>query len=107
GVEHHDLVGAPDGGQPVGDGERGAVGRQRVDGLLHGGLGAGVQGAGGLVEDQHGRVAQDGARDRQTLLLTAGEPVAAFTDDRVVPVGQGGDVVVDLGGLRRRVQLLV
>ncbi len=37
----------------------------------------------------------------------AGEAVAAFSDDGVVPVRQGRDVVVDLRGPRRRVQLLV
>ena len=68
---------------------RGAVGRQGVDGLLHGVLGAGVQGAGRLVEDEHGRVAQDGAGDGEALLLAAGEAVAALADEGVVPVGQG------------------
>jgi hypothetical protein len=107
GVQDHDLVGTPNGGQAVRDGERGAVGRQGVDGLLDGVLGAGVQGAGRLVEDEDRRVAQDRAGDGQALLLTAGEAVSALADDRVVPVGQGRDVFVDLGRTRRRLELLV
>ena len=44
-----------------------------------------------LVEHQHRRVAQDGARDRDPLLLAAGEAEAALADDGVVAVGQRGD----------------
>ena len=88
GVEHDDLVGVADRGQPVGDGDGGAAGRQGVDGLLYGALGAGVEGAGGLVEDEDRRVAQDGAGDGEALLLAAGEAVAALADEGVVAVGQ-------------------
>ncbi len=66
-----------------------------------------VQRAGGLVQDEDRRVAQDGACDGQALLLTAGEPVTTLADHRVVAVGQGGDVVVYLGRPGRRDQLLV
>src|SRR6476659_3204966 len=86
-VEDEDLVGVADGGEPVGDGHRGAALGEVVERLLHGALGAGVEGAGGLVEEQDGRVAQDGPRDRDALLLAAREPVAALADDGVVPLG--------------------
>ena len=62
-----------------------------VERLLDGALGLHVERAGGLVEDEHGRVAQDRARDRDALLLAAGEAVAALADDGVVAVGQRGD----------------
>ena len=45
--------------------------------VLDSALGLGVQGAGGLVQDQHARVAQQGPGDGQALLLAAGEPVPA------------------------------
>ena len=78
-----------------------------VERLLHGALGLGVQRAGGLVEHQHRRVAQDRARDRDALLLAAGEAVAALADERVVAVGQRRDQVVDLRGARGVLDLLV
>ena len=63
--------------------------------LLDGPLGLVVERAGGLVEDEDGRVAQQRTGDRQPLLLAAGEPVAAGADDRVVALGQASDQVVD------------
>lgn len=68
-VEDDDLVRVPDGGEPVRDGERGAPLRQGVDGLLYSVFRTGVEGAGRLVEDQHGRVPENGAGDGQPLLL--------------------------------------
>ena len=73
---------------------------QAVQRLLHGALGLVVQRAGGLVEHQHRRVAQDRPGDGDALLLAAGEAVAALADDGVVAVGQRRDEVVDLRGAR-------
>ena len=79
-----------------------------VEGGLDGALGLVVQRAGGLVEHQDRRVAQQRAGDREPLLLATGEPVAAGADDGVVAVGQRRDQVVDPGrpagglDLRRR-----
>ena len=106
-VQDEDLVGVADGGEPVRDGDRGASCRHGVDGFLDGLLGLRVEGARGLVEDEDGRVAQDGAGDREALLLAAGEPVAALADHGVVAVGQRQEVVVDLRCLRGRDELVV
>ena len=89
-------------GQPVRDRDRRAARGQRVDGLLHRLLGTRVQRARRLVEHQDRRIAQDRPRDRQPLLLPAGEPVAALPDDRVVAVRQPDDVVVDAAPPARR-----
>ena len=51
-----------------------------------------------IVEDKDPGGMKQGARQGDTLLLTAGENDALFADDRVVTVGKGGDRVVD-GGL--------
>ncbi len=75
--------------------------------LLHERLGLVVQRARGLVEDEDRRVAQDRPRDRQALLLAAGEAVAALADDGVEPVGQRADQRVDLRGARGILELLV
>jgi len=54
-VEDNNLVGVDHGGQPVRDGERGAVLRHAPQRGLDIDLGAGVERAGGLVEDQNAR----------------------------------------------------
>ena len=60
-----------------------------------------------LVEDEHGRVAKDGAGDRHPLLLAAREAVAALADERVVAVLEAGDQVVDVRRPRGVLDLLV
>ena len=56
-VSHHqDLIGILDGGQPVGDGDSSTVVGQGVQTLLDPAFALVVQGAGGLVQDQDGRV---------------------------------------------------
>ena len=72
----------------MGDGDHGAALGEALERLLHRALGLGVEGAGGLVEHQDRRVAQHGARDRDALLLAAGEAVAALADHGVVALGQ-------------------
>ena len=52
-VQDHDAVGVADGGQAVGNDEGGTALHQGVHALLHQGLGAGVNGGGGLVQDEH------------------------------------------------------
>ena len=57
-----------------------------------------VDGAGGVVEDQDGRVDQQGAGDGDPLALPAGERVAPLAHHGVVPVGQPID---ETGGTGR------
>jgi hypothetical protein len=70
-VEHDDLVGIDHGGEPVGNDDRGPPRGHVADRRLDGGLGAAVERAGRLVEDQDRRVLQQRARDRHPLLLAA------------------------------------
>ena len=83
-VEHHDLVGADDGGEPVRDDQRGAVLGNAVERILDVPLGVAVERRGRLVEQQDRRAFQDGARDGDALLLAAGELEAALADLGVV-----------------------
>src|SRR3546814_13683443 len=76
-------------GEAVGDDEAGAVDPQRVHGLLDQHLGAGVDGARGLVEDQDRRLGQEGAGDGQQLLLAGADVVALLVDEGVVAVEIG------------------
>ena len=68
-IEHEDLVGVADRREAMRDRDRRAPARELVERQLHRALGLVVERGGGLVEDQHGRVAQDRARNRDALLL--------------------------------------
>ena len=87
-IDHQNLVGGEDRGQPVRDGERRPPDRKARQGVLDQPLGAGVEGAGGLVEDQDARVLEDGAGDGDALLLAARKLIAALADDRIVAFRQ-------------------
>ncbi len=63
-------------------------------------LGLDVDAAGGVVEDEDARVHDQRARDGDALALAAAEREAALADDRVVALGERGDEVVRLRGLR-------
>jgi hypothetical protein len=54
---------------------------------LHHSLALAVEGAGGLVQQEHAGVADDGARDGHALLLAAAQLHAALANISVVPVG--------------------
>src|SRR5436309_7466953 len=112
-LDHQDLVGAPDGREPVGDDEGGAVLHQVGEARLDERLGLGVEARGGLVEDQDARVGQDGAGDGDALALPAREPHAALADDGVEPLRETVGELVDvrdvtglaelgIGGIRAR-----
>ena len=64
---------------------------QRVERGLHRALALGVEGGGGLVEEQDRRVLQDGAGDGDALALAAGERHAALADHGGVALRQGAD----------------
>jgi hypothetical protein len=53
---------------------------QAQQGLLDARLGARVHAAGGLIQDQDGRIGQDGARDREQLALSLAEVAGAFRE---------------------------
>ena len=55
-VDDDDLVGVPDGGQPVGDGDGGTVFRQFLQALLDMALAFIIKGACGLVQELDGRI---------------------------------------------------
>ena len=107
GVHHQDGVGVADGRQPVGDHEAGAVRAQRRHGLLDEHLGAGVDRAGGLVEDEDRRVGQERPGDGEQLLLAGADVAALVVDDRVVAVGQRVHEAVDVGGRAAAMDLLL
>jgi hypothetical protein len=77
-VHDQDLVGVHDGGETVRDDQRGVAAGDAVQLGLDRFLRFRVERRGRLVEDQDARVLQDRARDRDALLLAAGELEAAL-----------------------------
>ncbi len=63
-----DLVGLLDGGQAVGNRDDRLAARKLGDGLLDEVLVFGVDARGRLIEDDNGRVLEDGPRDGRTLI---------------------------------------
>ena len=96
-VDDEDAVGVADGGEAVGDEEGGSSLHEGFEGLLDETLALGIEGAGGFVEDEDGRVAEDGACDGDALALTAGELDAAVADGGLVTLGEGLDEGVGVG----------
>lgn len=96
--EHDDLLRAADGGEAVGDDDNGFVLHQRVDGLLHGDFAFGVERGGGFVQDDDGRVFQQGAGDADALFFAAGEFAADVAHAGLVAFGHRHDEVVAAGG---------
>ena len=94
----HDAIRFEDGGKPMRDDQAGTVEHEVVERLLDHVFGFGIEGAGGLVQNEQGRVLEQGAGDGDALLLPAGEPDPAFADGRFVALGQFGDEAVGIGG---------
>ena len=66
------LVRRQDGGEPVGDDDAGPARHQRLQGLLDGAFGDGIQGRRGFVQNEDLGVLQYDPGDGQPLLLAAG-----------------------------------
>src|SRR5688572_1532956 len=87
-VDDDNPIGILGGGQPVRDDQRGAALHESLERLLHQSLAFGIERARGLVEQQDGRILEDGARDRDALLLTTREARAALAEEAVVALGE-------------------
>ena len=87
------------------DDEARAAGGQLGEGLLNEHFRARVDGAGGLVEDQHGRRREHHARDAQKLPLSL-RKTAVLADDGVIALRQTLDKAVAVRRLRRGDDLL-
>ena len=84
GVHHDDPIGEVQGREPVGDQQRRAAGQDGPQRVVDRLLGAGVDGAGGVVQDEDRRVGQDRPGQRDPLALAAGQRQPPLTDGGVV-----------------------
>ena len=96
-LDDQNTVGVVYGAQAVGYDYRRTSLEQGGEGLLHEFLALGVEGRGGLVEDQYLGVAQHGAGDAYALALAAREFRAAVADIGIVALGALHDEVVGVG----------
>src|SRR5690606_1872115 len=106
-LHDEDQVGGPDGAEPVRDDDRGPAVEGLGQGLLHGGLGGGVEVGGGLVQDDDALAGEEEARDGEALALPAGQAIAALADDGVEPVREAPDEGVEAGAAQDVPQLLL
>jgi hypothetical protein len=97
-VEDEDRVGGQDRGEPVGDGDGRPPCHEPLEGCLKEPFARRVERADGLVEDEDPWVGEQDSRDREALLLAAGEPVAPFPDDGVPAGVEPVDAVADVRG---------
>ena len=87
-VYHHNALQALDGGETVGDDKRGAAHHQVGQRGLHQPFIFRIQRAGGFVQQQKRRVAQDGTGNRQALALAAGQSHAALAHQGIEALRQ-------------------
>ena len=80
--QHDDFIRIADGTQPVGDGEHRSSFHQSFQGFDDQSLRFGIQGCSRFIENQDRVIADDCARDADTLPLTAGEGISAVADER-------------------------
>src|ERR1700686_4020700 len=72
--QHEDIVGMQYGGKAMGNNKGGSVGHQVFQRLLHHLFTLGVQGAGGLVQNEYRSVLEKRPGDADALPLAAGYP---------------------------------
>ena len=86
----------------MGNDQRGAAPAQVVEGTLDFGFRHGIQGGGGLVQNQNGGIHQENPGNGHPLLLAAGEQGAPLAYIGLEALGHGLDIRIDLrllGGL--------
>ena len=87
-IQHHDPVGVPYRREAMGDDDDRAPLADRFHVVLDDALRLVVQGAGGFIENQDARVADQRPGDGDALALVAGESRTVFADERVVAFRQ-------------------
>ena len=106
-IDDQDQVGGQDSAQPVGNDDAGTLCHHVVQRILNQSFRFAVQAAGGFIQYQDARILEDHACQRDALLLAAAQPIAALADDRIVPIRQRMDELVDIGDPAGRFQLLL
>ena len=106
-LDDHNAVGIAHGGEPVGNDKHRPSLHEGVHALLDEGLGAGVDGGSGLVQDHHRGIGHGGPGDGQQLALSLGEVGSVAGDHGLVALGEAADEGVGVGTLGGGNALLV
>src|SRR6266852_3057539 len=97
-LEDHYEIGAAHRREPVRNDEGRASFHEALEGLEQEVFGLGIERAGWLVEDEDGRVFEQGAGDGHPLALTAREGSTVLAEHRLVAFGQTSDETVRIRG---------
>ena len=100
-VQHQDLAGILDGGEPVGDDEGCPPYHEPVQGFLDDPFAFRIQGRSGFVQNQDPGIFQDGPGNGDALALAAGYVDAPIPQIGVIPLGQIPDEFICIGGFGR------
>ena len=106
-VENDDLVGVPDGRHTLRDDEHSHVLGVGLNRLSERGIRREIERGRGVVEDQDLRATHERTRDRESLLLSAGEVPALLLDLELEALALLLHEIVGLGGLQRGVNLRI
>ena len=96
GLDEGDLVGKGDRRRSRGDDDRRGLREVALEVVEDLAFSAGIEGARRVVEEQHARLADEGAGEGDALSLPAGQADTALTDRRVDPLRQLADELVRL-----------
>ena len=99
-IEGEDTVGVAERGEPVGDRDRRPPADQNGERLLDALLRLGVDVARRLVEHEHPRIVEQRPRDREPLLLAAGQTGPVLAQEGLVGQRLAAEKVVGAGRLR-------
>ncbi len=105
-IHHDDRIGAGHKREAVGDDDNRAATRDPAEMLLDDGLAFRVERAGCLIENQDGRVVDQGPGDGQPLALTAREIGGALLEHRRIAMRQALNELMRAGNLRHLDHLL-
>ena len=106
-LKDHNGLGIADGGQTVGNDKDGTTLHQAIHAFFNHPLRPGVDGGGGLIQNQHRRIGTGRPGDVQKLPLPLAEIAAVIGNPGVIAFGQMADKGICAGQTGGRTDLLV
>lgn len=98
-VQHQNAVGVLDAGDALCNDDFGCAGNFPGKSRTDSGIGSGIHGGSGVIQNQHLGMLEQSPGDAQPLLLTAGDIGTAPLDTGMIAVGQPINEFIGTGGL--------